>query len=179
MKKITLLFFAVSMYIVSTAQTGSQALYDLFPALPTSMTNQELNSIIRPDRKLEVQSCVNLSSGYVMDGGQEYYVIGKYEVGKTIHLMYGVVNYYDKANNDYSMNVACSSFNSKNGEMVQGGLQNYLCMTGQDALKRESNYLISGDVITFVMMSTDKSNNVEKETTKYKFSKFLEFISRE
>lgn len=167
------------MQFVLTAQTGSQALYDLFPTLPTSMTNQELTSIIKADRKLDEKSCMSLSSGYTMGGGQEYYVIGKYEVGKTVHLMYGVVNYYDKNNNDYAMNVACSSFNSKNGEMVQGGLQNYLCMTGQDALKRESNYLISGDVITFVMISTDKSNKVEKETTKYKFGKFLEFISRE
>jgi len=172
---IVLMLFVNGLY----SQSGSQALYDLFPALPTSMTNQELTSIIKPERKIEEKFCTNLTSAYTVGGGQEYFVIGKYEVGKIIHLMYGVVSYIDKTSNDYSMNIACSSFNSKNGEMVTAGLQNYLGMVGNDALKRESNYLISGEVITFVMISTDNSNKVEKETTKYKFGKYLEFISRE
>lgn len=180
MKKIAILFLCAACTYIN-AQTASPELFDRFKGvdLPSSMSNTDLSNIITPGRKVEEKLCSQLTGAYTAGGNQEIYVIGRYESGKTVHLMYGFVSYYDKANNDYAMNVACSSYNGKTGEMVQAGLQNYLCMVGQDALRRESSYSISGDVITFVMKSTDKENKSEMETTKYKFGKFLEFISRE
>jgi hypothetical protein len=178
MKKVIKLFLGIFIALNINAQVGSKALYDLFPVLPTSMTNDDLKGIITPSKRLDDKSSSQLSSAYIPNAMSEYYIIGKYEVGKLIHLLYGAVNFYDKATNDYAMNVACSSYNTKNDEMIVAGLQNYLCMVGQDALKRESRFSVSGDIITFVMKSTDAKNNTEVETTKYKFSKFLEFISR-
>jgi hypothetical protein len=178
MKKYMFILLLMSLVNGLNAQVGSQELYDEFPALPSSMTNNDLKAIISPSTLLNDKLSAQLASSFIPGGMNEYFVIGKYSVGKTIHLLYGAVNWYDKSKNDYAMNVACSSFNSKSGEMVLGGLKNYLCMVGQDALTRESSFSVSGDLITFIMKSTDKQGNVETETTQYKFSKFLEFVSR-
>ena len=178
MKKYMFILLVMTVVNGLNAQVGSQELYDKFPTLPTSMTNDDLKAIINPSNLLSDKLSAQLASSFIPGGMNEYFVIGKYTSGKTIHLLYGAVNWYDKSANDYAMNVACSSFNAKSGEMVLAGLQNYLCMVGQDALKRESSYSVSGDLITFIMKSTDKQNNVETETTQYKFGKFLEFISR-
>lgn len=177
MKKITLLLLCVGCLHLN-AQTTKE-LYDAFKGLPFSMTNDELKAIVTPEKKVDDKLCYNLNKSYVA-GSEEYYSIGKVNFSdKVYHYFYGVVTYNDRAKNDFVMQVACSSFNISSGEMVKGGLQNYLCMVGRDALIRESSYSYAGGVITFVMKSTDQSNVTTTETVKYKAGKFLEFLSRE
>jgi hypothetical protein len=177
MKKIVLMFCLLGTVAVIEAQMGSKELYAKFGAMPLSMNNENIQACINEGNLLNTALSTQLSAGFV-PGSQEIYPIGKIEVGSATHLFYGVVNWYDKSTNDYAMNVACSSF-KKNGEMPRGGLQNYLCMTGQDALKRESTIQVEGDKIIFTMTSTDKENKVEIEKVTYKLAGYLEFISRE
>jgi hypothetical protein len=177
MKKIMLMFCFLGTITLLGAQTGSKELYAKFGAMPSSMNNENIQACIKESNLLSTAFSLQLSAGFVA-GSEEIYPIGKIEVGNVFHLFYGVVNWYDKSNNDYSMNVACSTF-KKNGEMPRGGLQNYLCMTGQDALKRESTIQVDGDKIIFTMTSTSKENKVEIEKVTYKLAGFLEFVSRE
>lgn len=172
---------SISLFLLSItvfAQTGSKELYGMFKEMPTSMEDKDLKAIVTKANLLDPAYSVQISSGFV-PGSEEIYTIGKVEVGKVVHLFYGVVYWNDKATNDYSMNVACSSFNIKSGEMPRGGLQNYLCMTGKDALTRSSTIKIEGDKIIFTMTSTDKENKVEVEKVTYKMAGYLEFVTRE
>lgn len=179
MKKLIFVFCAALLLNSVTAQTGSKELYGMFKDMPASMSNDDLIATITKTNLLDPAYASMLSTAYSPGTGQEYYTIGKYVSGKVIHLFYGSVNWYDKANNDYAMNIVCSTFNIKTGEMPRGGLQNYLGMVGQDALKRETTILIEGDKIMFTMKSTDKDNKVEVEKQTYKLAGYLEFVSRE
>lgn len=178
MKKIILSISFLLLMGGLTAQTGSKELYGMFRDMPASMNNDDLKAIVTKSNLIDPSFSTQLTSAFV-PGSQEIYSIGKVEVGKVVHLFYGVVSWYDKATNDYSMNVACSSFNIKSGEMPRGGLQNYLCMTGQDAMKRESTIKMEGDKIIFTMTSTSKENKVEVEKVTYKLAGYLEFVGRE
>jgi len=179
MKKIFVLCWFLGSWILMNAQTGSKELYGMFKDMPTSMTNDDLRATITKANLLDPAYASQLSAAYSPELGQEYYTIGKYVSGKVVHLFFGSVQWFDKAKDDYSMQIACSTFNMKNGEMPRGGLQNYLGMVGQDALKRETTILIEGDKIMFTMKSTDKENKVEVEKQTYKLAGYLEFVSRE
>lgn len=161
---------------VLNAQTGSDELYNSFPSLPSSMENSDLVRLVKSGKSLDSEFFSALSVGYLGTQDHEIYPIGKVITGKVVHLIYGIVSYRDRSTFDYSMNVACSSFNSKSHELQGAGLQNYLTMSGQDALKREGSYEYSNGMITFTLKSTDKSGKVETETNTYKFAKYLEIV---
>ncbi len=179
MKRFFVLCFVLCSGIILNAQTGSKELYGMFKDMPASMSNDDLKAIITKTNLLDPAYASTLTTAYSPETGQEIYTIGKFVSGKVIHLFYGQVSWYDKKTNDYSMNIACSTFNIKTGEMPRGGLQNYLGMVGQDALKRESTILIEGDKIIFTMTSTDSNNKVEVEKQTYKLAGYLEFVSRD
>lgn len=176
MKKIALILFAQACVFVSFAQNASQALYDLFPALPAGMSNEEIVRLKDGKNPIDKSYFEVLKiNGYNV----EAFPVGKFVSGKTIHLLYANVSYYMGDKNDYLITFTMASFNQKSGEMVVAGLQHYLAMSGQDAQKRSSNYSLSGDLITFTIISTDKKGITEKETTTYKLGKYLEFVGRQ
>lgn len=162
--------------IILNAQTGSDKLYNSFPSLSSSMENSDLVRLVKSGKSLDSEFFSALSVGYLGTQDHEIYLIGKAITGKVVHLLYGIVSYRERASFDYSMNEAYSSFNSKSHKLQGAGLQNYLTMSGQDALKREGSYEYSNGMITFTLKSTDKSGKLETETNTYKFAKYLEIV---
>jgi hypothetical protein len=152
---------------LSAAGQGSQALYDAFPAMPSSLSNDDLQKVSK-GVKLDNKLAVSLDEDHV--SGTWFFPIGKIETKKSVILIYG--RYHDFEGDNGLLNGVIQTFNKKTGEPIPGGLQHYVFMTGEDALRRESTVKWDGTTlsVTIVSYNRDTKEQTESESTTYKLS---------
>lgn len=157
-------------------QNATPALFNLFGALPKSMSNEQLIQLKDEGHKIP---SVYYNTLQVVNDDHEVFPIGKVEVDKITHLFYADVK-YGKSNNpdDYLIDVSSVAFDTKTGQMVEPGVNFYLGMVGRDAMFRSSHFKVNNDTITFTIITSDANGKRSVETTTYRMTgKHLEFVS--
>jgi hypothetical protein len=155
-------------------QKATPDFLNLFGPLPASMSDTEIRNIPKKAERIGAQYLAALSN---VSFGHTYFPVGKVVSGKTVHIIFadfrpGITS--DPG--DFLITLTAHSYNQKSGEMVVGGSVNYLAMSGRDQLFRESSFTVSGDEITFTIVSTDEKGRKQTESSTYRFAKSLEFV---
>ncbi len=152
---------------LSSFSQGSQQLYDAFPPMPSSVSNDDLIQIKRGNA-LDSELAAALNQ-YTIAGN--YFAIGKIETKKSVILIYGSCRELDEDKDENpAMTGVVNTFDKKTGEAVAGGLQHYLFMVGEDAMRRESSIAFDGSRIVFHMDSFDLESGRKKESESNAFA---------
>lgn len=181
MKQIAITFSVLFLASGLFAQTGSKELYKLFPDLPSSMSNDDFIALLSSGSELDTVYYKQLGESIAIIAEDKIYPLGQVTSGGVIHLFYATADVDESSlASTYLITTTCMSYKKSNGEVVAGGRNDYLAMTGDDALHRESSFTVNGKKIVFEITSTDKKNNSkEVKRTTYSIGKMLSFESEE
>lgn len=149
-------------------------LFNIFSDIPQEMTAKELtklgqNGIKIPEKYYDILDFQPLFGSYIV-------VIGKVEKGSKVILLYMDVQGKDRYNAG-KIAITSKTLLKKDGEIdmsahhiLDVGLDGSTQYTG--SFEREGD-----DYIIFHQKSTEKDGKEERESSKYKFGKYLEFDS--
>ncbi len=155
-------------------QKATPEFLNLFGPLPAFMSDAEIRNIPKTAERISAQYLTALSN---VSFGHTYFPVGKVVSGKTVHVIFADFRPGITSDpRDFLITLTAHSYNQKSGEMVVGGSVSYLAMCGRDQLFRESSFKVSGEEITFTIISTDEKGQKETESATYRFSKSLEFV---
>lgn len=166
MKKFNILlaFVAVFLFTNAFSQKEHEGLFALFPDMPQSMSNAELqknatNGTVIPEQYNELIS---------HHGFTKVVAVGKVESGKYMLL------FFSRIDSDGVFDVHFASFNKKTGEEMQSS--SYLTQCGGNSrYQYEGSFKRSGkDMISFYAKTTEGSEVEEKERL-YTLDQYLSF----
>ncbi len=177
MKTPTLFLLAFLVVQISYGQ-ATEALYDLFPTLPSSVTNDDLRAL--PDKATRIPGEYNIPLRH-RDITIKIYPIGKIETKKAVILFYADQSPAPTKHEVDLITVNSIAFRKKSGAEIPGSSMSYLTMSGDDAYYRKGDINFSGKEVVFRTQNFKEKGGDLKETTHEVYAvgkKGLEFVSK-
>jgi len=150
MKSILISFSLLLMAQLSCMAQENTDLFDAFPPMPASVSDDDLQKMITSKKFLDAKFDAVLDVDKSLE--QKIYPVGKIETKTTVILIFGKINHGLYPDNP-AMSGVSMAFNKKTGKFITGTLQHYLFMTGEDAFRRKGQITYSNDTLKFVTKS--------------------------
>ncbi|MEZ4936086.1 MAG: hypothetical protein R2799_00680 [Crocinitomicaceae bacterium] len=151
-------------------------LFSCFGEIPKSMSSEELTELGKTGKKIpeEFYSILDftpLSGGYIVP-------VGKVEKGNKVIILYLEVA-GNEAYNSGKVSLTYKSIEKKSGEVYMSS--HHLLDVGLDGDTQYSgSFELQGDdFIIFKQKSKESNGEIKNDISKYKFGRYLEFVSRD
>ena len=164
MKKLNLLLALLLISASTFAQKEHLSLFALFPDMPQSMSNADLQKNASTAAAIPEEYNELISH----HGFTKVVPVGKVESGKYMLL------FFSRIDSDGVFDIHFASFNKKTGEEMQSS--SYLTQSGKNSrYAYEGSFKRSGkDMISFYVKTTEGSDVTEEEKM-YKLDEYLSF----